>query len=86
MSPDREDKDAERLLLHCLSAGLTAPKAIDRTLYELGYPPATIAKLRPNIGSDSADSAKESLAVSALKLDLEDDEYYRETEDPSIYE
>lgn len=74
-------KDAERLLIHCLSAGLTAPKAIDRTLYELGYPPRVIAKLRPNIsrpGKKGQHSIHESLAQSAMHLGLEGDEFYRQ--------
>lgn len=86
---DRDGKDAERLLLHCLTAGLSSPKAIDRTLYELGYPPTTIGKLRPNVSDDPEKSAKavrESLALSAMALELEDDDYYREPEDPSAYE
>ena len=80
-----DEKDAELLLLHCLTAGLSAPKAIDRTLYELGYPPARIAKMRPRVGS-GANAIRESLAISAMHLELEDDEYYRETDNPEAYE
>lgn len=77
--PDRDGKDAEKLLIHCLTAGLSAPRAVDRTLWELGYPTDAIAKFRPNVSGDKP--IRESLAISAQHLDLQDDRWYREPND-----